>query len=75
MPRREHHIVVTSELRDPPDLRKLSRAIINIAKEKTDDTRAVNDGPTGVACQPEQPEHRQEQQPRTDHSGRTDHIS
>lgn len=30
---REHHLVVDSDRRDPPDLRRLSRAVIALAKE------------------------------------------
>ncbi len=56
MPRREHHLVVTSELRDPPDLRKLSRAIINIAKEQAADTRISKANETGAADPAEQPD-------------------
>ncbi len=33
---REHRLVVESELRDPPDLRKLSRAVIELAKQSQD---------------------------------------
>lgn len=29
----EHRLVVQSDLRDPPDLRMLSRAVIELAKE------------------------------------------
>ncbi len=50
----EHRIVVTGELRDPPDLQRLSRAIINIAKERTD-----NDHPLASSA-PERPDSSQE---------------
>ncbi|RDI59032.1 hypothetical protein DFR76_12035 [Nocardia pseudobrasiliensis] len=30
---RDHHIIVESEQRDPPDLRSLSRAILALAKQ------------------------------------------
>jgi hypothetical protein len=41
---------------DPPDLQRLSRAIINIAKRKTDDTPIGNDSQTGTPYLPEQPD-------------------
>lgn len=31
--RREHRLVVDSDRREPPDLRRLSRAVIALAKE------------------------------------------
>lgn len=33
--RREHHLVVEGDRRDPPDLRRLSRVVIELAKEST----------------------------------------
>ncbi|MFF0496471.1 hypothetical protein ACFYU5_08715 [Nocardia aobensis] len=41
---REHHLVVASELRDPPNLRALSRAVLALAKNPNTRDREPNPG-------------------------------
>lgn len=57
MPRkREHRLDVTSERRDPPDLRALSRAVLDLAKphdtEDSTDETADTPSPTRPGRRP-----------------------
>ena len=50
-PKAERHITVRSVRRDPPDLRKLSRAVIALALREAElDAEAKAAGTTGVAA-------------------------
>ncbi len=55
--RRERHISVRAVRRDPPDLRKLSRAIVAIAIAQAEaEAQAQVDAAEAVPVKPKQPE-------------------